>query len=82
MLELIKGAVNSQQEVKGICECRGLQVMTFPEKLTVCACAWHHPRVDAMDFLQLLHSNIMELVLISRSENNNSSMSADINVCV
>lgn len=49
----------------GVCKRFMKSVFQEKKKLTVCARGGFHPRVDAMDFLQLLNSNIMEFVLTS-----------------
>lgn len=41
------------------------------EDSTVCACARHHPREDAMDLLQFLNSNIVKFVLTVQKKNTN-----------
>ena len=44
--------------------CRGLQIDEYSgKKHTVCPCGWHHLRVDSINLLQLLNSNIVEFVL-------------------
>lgn len=43
-------------------------VCVFQGELTVCARERLHPGKDPVDFLQLLHSNITEFVLIPEKE--------------
>lgn len=61
---MLKVDIGRSSELKHNCDVNESSAPDPREKLTVCAGGRFHPRVDSMDFLQLLNSNIVEFVLI------------------